>query len=145
MIDATNCREWFCASIICRRASSFKASAVVPSLCERAIANQIATLTLDGLRKVENVFEFSLPQSIQLELGMHTEEPSRVFVERAIPEWRIALHELRAIDGFKNKVRWVAENVFPNKAYVKQQMNQQSLLLAHGLRISRGIKRLFTR
>ena len=115
------------------------------ALCKRAITHQLAALTLDGLKKIESLFDFSLPQTVHSELAMQSEEPSQIFLQREMPEWRIAVYELRAISGINNKVRWIIENVLPNSAYVKQQMNQESFLLAHGMRISRGVKRLFTR
>jgi hypothetical protein len=83
-----------------------------------------------------------LPEGVETKLASAQHEATSVFLNREMPEWRLALHELRAIPGFSGKARWLKENLLPGNEYVKRQMQQDSALIAHWMRIQRGIVRL---
>ncbi len=115
------------------------------TLAERATDKQIAAITLDALMLCQSLFETAVEMSITdvLKLSAKQTEPSAIFLQRDLPEWRILRHELAALENTKLRLRWLYETLIPSPAYMRQQMQRDSLLLAHSERLWRGIKRIF--
>jgi len=102
-----------------------------------ALEKRIAQITLDGLTAAAGVFDFAPPAAVLSALANSKDEPSAIFTQRDTPEWRIFLQELRALPNTRQKWLWLRETLLPKPAYLRQQMQEDSLFKAHSQRILR--------
>lgn len=113
-------------------------------LTELATQKQLASITLDGISKAQQLFGSKVSDQVitNLKNAAQQAEPSAVFLNRTLPEWRIFLHEMKALPSIKERWRWLSQTLFPSNDYVRQQMGKRSALLAHLARWFRGAKRV---
>jgi len=112
------------------------------SLLSKARQKKIAAITLDALRCCEQLFGTNIPYHANLELAAGGAEPSQIFLQRNLPEWRYFLNDLRSLDGLAAKFGLIKESVFPDPEYIRQQMKTRSVVLGYVKRFVRGIKRV---
>ena len=110
--------------------------------CEQ---KQLAAITLDALNLCHALFATEIDQQglAQLQTLNLNKEPSQLFLQRDLPEWRYFWHDLSAMQSISEKLRLILENLIPSPAYVRQQMNTKSALVAYVKRFIRGLKRIF--
>jgi hypothetical protein len=113
-------------------------------LTERASKKQLTAVTLNALETIQKLFHTEIPQTVieRLQTPANQAEPSAIFLQRDLPEWRLFFYELRALPSWSAKFKWILENVFPNTDYTRQRMGTSNLLLAYTRRFWGGLKRL---
>lgn len=124
------------------------ASKLTPSdwalLAARAINKQIASVTLDALQLCQQLLGTTVDDDAikQLDNGAQQHELSRIFLQRDLPEWRYFLCDLKALPSWRQKFGLVYENLFPSRAYIRQQMGTRSAVLGYTKRLLRGARRI---
>lgn len=113
-------------------------------LCDKADYKKIAGITLDALQYCQSLLDTKIPSFAVSALEIHAreKEPSQVFLNRELPEWKIFLYDLRGLKGWQNKLRLIIENFFPNPDYIRQKMNTNNIMVAYLRRITRGLRRI---
>lgn len=114
------------------------------TLTEMAITKELAAITKDALQLVKRLFQtpISTEAMTMLHVAGARNEPSKWFLESGKGEWSLFWLEINSIKGVHRKLRFLFENLFPSSHYVRQRMETNNLLLAHGRRIWRGLSRL---
>ncbi|MFT6006701.1 MAG: hypothetical protein ACI9SX_001676 [Pseudoalteromonas tetraodonis] len=113
-------------------------------LCTKAREKRLAGITLDSLNFSQRLFATVVSKETWAELraAAANKEPSQLFFNRELPEWRYFLSDIAALEGWGNKLWLIYENVFPSPDYVRQQMGTKSALLAYFKRAMRGLARM---
>ena len=113
-------------------------------LCEHAQQKQLAAITADALNFAARLFNTQIPTiaSQRLRAAAELNEPSQLFLNRDLPEWRYFVADIAAIPSLKRKLLFIRENIFPNPDYVRQQMGTRWASVAYVKRALRGILRL---
>lgn len=113
-------------------------------LAATVIEKKLAAITLNGLQISSELFGTELPAAVmrRLQAAAYSSEPSAIFLDRELAEWRIFFHELRALPDFSTRCLWLRENLLPDAQYTKRQMGSNSALIAYSKRFWRGCKRL---
>lgn len=115
------------------------------AVIKKSEQKQLAAITLDALTLCHTLFATELDKNalVQLQTLSLNKEPSQLFLQRDLPEWRYFWHDLSAMESLTEKLRLIMENVIPSPAYVRQQMNTKSALAGYIKRLFRGLKRIF--
>jgi hypothetical protein len=113
-------------------------------LCTKAREKRLASITLDSLNFSQLLFGTTVPEDAltDLQAAAANKEPSQIFLNRELPEWKYFLSDLAALQTWRKKIGLIYENVFPNPAYVRQQMGTQSATVAYFKRAVRGLARI---
>ncbi len=114
------------------------------SLLVKCANKQLAAITLDALQTCEALFNTSIDSESLTVLTQQASrfEPSQIFLQRDLAEWRYFLSDLTALPRIKDKWGFLNETLFPSPAYVRAQMGTQSTLLAYVQRLLRGFRRI---
>jgi len=113
-------------------------------LCNKAGDKKIAAITLNALKYCQRLFDMEIPRDAEqtlIDLAAK-DEPSQLFLDRDLPEWRYFVHDLKGLTGWRNKLGLMFENIFPNPSYVRQQMGTKNTALAYLKRMIRGLQRI---
>ena len=115
-----------------------------PLLCTKAREKRLAGITVDSLNYTKRLFATNISKEpwAELRAAAAIKEPSQVFLNRELPEWRYFLSDLATLQGWGNKLRLIYENVLPSPDYVRQQMGTKSALIAYFKRAMRGLARI---
>jgi hypothetical protein len=116
------------------------------SLVDKALRKQLCAITADALLLCQQLFASPVsPQVVQQLSQSSTQgkrEPSAIYLQRSLPEWRYFYQDLKVMPGVRQKFRLIAENVLPQPAYIRRQMQTRSALFGYLKRLWRGIKRI---
>ena len=112
------------------------------ALCDKAKTKQICAITLDALLNCEYLFSTDIPKNVIQTLSNAHQEPSKLFVQRDLPEWRYILGDLKSLQGVAAKLGFVKENLLPSPTYIRQQMHTRSATIGYIKRLARGIRRI---
>lgn len=113
-------------------------------LLEQCGQKQLAAITLDALKISATLFNTAVPPQTlrKLEQLSQTEEPSKFYLQRNLPEWKYLLYDIKSMPNWRSRCRLILEHLFPDANYMRQQMQTSNLGIAHLKRFWRGIKRL---
>jgi len=105
---------------------------------------QLSAITLDALQLCKDLFNTPVDQLVIDELSRLSavREPSQIFLQRDLAEWRYFWHDLKAMDKLADKLRLIIENLIPSPSYVRQQMKTKSAFVAYFMRFTRGLRRI---
>lgn len=111
-------------------------------LLNKSQRKQLCAIVADGLTTCKTLLGTSIPQSVLTSLGNQKREPSALFINRQLPEWRYFMRDLGSMPSVSARLGFIRETVLPPAAYVRQQMGTNSTSLAYLRRLIRGIKRV---
>lgn len=114
------------------------------TLTSKAINKRISGVTQDALITCQRLLKTPVPAKVIDALANCGHEPSRIFLQRHLPEWRYFLADLKAMPSAAAKLGLIKENVFPSADYVRQKMGTKSAFLGYSKRFMRGIKRVMS-
>ena len=112
-------------------------------MATRATQKQIAGITLDALHYCTRLFDSRIDERAfaVLQEAAQTDEPSQLFLRRNLPEWRYFWHDLKGLNGWRDKASAIWENLVPPPAYVRRQMGTRWATLGYLKRLLRGVRR----
>jgi len=116
------------------------------TLVERVKNKALSAITLDALQYCEQLFGTVIDANAMTSLKTNAQdaEPSQIFLNRGLAEWRYFLHDLKALNSWRSRLRLLIENVLPSPAYIRSQMATRSATLGYIKRLSRGLRRIFS-
>ncbi len=114
------------------------------TLTSKAVNKKISAITHDALINCQRWLGTNVPESVLGVLMNSKREPSRIFLQRELPEWRYFFADLKSMPSIGAKFGLIRENLLPSPDYVRQQMNTKSALLAYIKRFIRGVKRVMS-
>ena len=116
------------------------------SLADKALSKQICAITADALFLCQQLFGTPVSPQVMQQLSQGSRqsvnEPSEIYLQRSLPEWRYFYQDLKVMPGVGQKFRLIAENIFPQPAYIRRQMQTRSALLGYIKRLWRGMRRI---
>jgi hypothetical protein len=114
-------------------------------LVEQAKDKQLCAITLDALQHCECLLNTKIPDYVLTKLlkGAQHSEPSKLFLQRDVPERTLFWNDLKAMPSLSAKVSLLLETFIPSPGYIRQQMNTKYALWGYLKRVIRGIKRVF--
>lgn len=110
------------------------------------VKKDLAGIVLSGLRKAREYFLVPIPGAFEAQLealgrgGFSLEDTSQA--------WQYQLTDIKALPGWKAKLQFVKENLFPTADYMRRKYGTQSKLALpyyYCLRITQGAPKLFRR
>jgi len=118
-----------------------------PQLAQTALNKQLAGVTLDALQYCQQLLNTDVPPDTvtELELASQKTEPSQIFLQRDLPEWRYFLHDLKGLPSLAQKLRVTFEHLLPSPGYIRQRMRTRSAVVGYIKRLLRGLKRIVAR
>jgi len=116
-------------------------------LCLLCEDKNLAAITLDALRTCEDLLGTQIPTSAleTLKQLSRRKEPSKLFLQRQFSEWQVFKQDIKALPGIQLKLQLIAEHLFPESDYIREQMGTDNLAKGYLLRFWRGVKRLITK
>ncbi|RBP48283.1 nucleotidyltransferase family protein [Arenicella xantha] len=111
-------------------------------LLSKSRHKQLCAIVADGLATCQTRLGTIVPDTIMTSLSDSKLEPSALFVNRDLPEWRYFMRDLKSMPSLSARAGLIRETVLPPAAYVRQQMGTNSTSLAYMKRLIRGIKRV---
>lgn len=114
-------------------------------LCHKASTKQISAITLDALNACQTLLGTEVSNTVLQQLGQSSEkdEPSAIFLNRELPEWRYFWADLKSMPSLGSKFGFIRESSIPSPEYVRLKMNTSWASWGYLKRFYRGIKRIF--
>lgn len=125
--------------LLCNTLSSESCS----QLSELAKQKQISAIVDDALQTTSALYGTNIKSfNISQHSAARSKEPSAIFLDRDITEWRYFFADLKALPTISNRLKLIRETVLPNSAYVKQRMNTRYALIGYFKRAIKGLQRV---
>ncbi len=112
------------------------------TLVNKAQQKSLCAITLDALQHCQNLFGTPVPNGVLHALSLTDKEPSAIFTQRDLPEWRYFLADLNSMSSWKQKLGFLRETLLPSPAYIRTQMQTRTAFMGYLKRIWRGLKRV---
>ena len=110
-----------------------------------AAERELRAVCWDGLQRAQQCFATRLPQALQTPPPPGNAEASAYFLTPRRRPWQVLGADLRALAGWRNRLRLVREHLFPPAAYMRTRYaaaHPAPLPLLYGYRLLRGLRRL---
>ncbi|MBO6700909.1 MAG: nucleotidyltransferase family protein [Pseudomonadales bacterium] len=107
-------------------------------VCEAAERAKLCLIVADGLQTSRNLFGTEIPVTVLKSL---MDKDNQVSLEQMAQQASGEMTSLRAIPGFRNKLAFLVEQLFPAASYMKARYPGDGLLWAYVRRIVSGLLR----
>ena len=112
------------------------------NLVIKAQKKHLCAIVADGLSSSQSLLQCQIPNQVLADLRQANDEPSAIFTNRALPEWRYFMCDMMSMPSLTARLGFIRETLLPSPAYVRQQMGTRSTLVAYLRRLIRGFKRV---
>lgn len=112
-------------------------------MLSKTASKQLSAITLDALKNCHLLFNTDIPSEHLDALSAQSQspEPSQIFLQRDLSEWRYFLNDLNAMPNFSEKLGFIRETILPNSSYIREQMGTRSATYGHLKRLVQGVRR----
>ena len=112
-------------------------------LIAKTASKQLAAITLDALENCRQLFATKIAQHYLDALFEQSQksEPSQLFLQRDLAEWRYFMGDMRGLASFSEKFNFLKESIFPSPTYIRARMGTRSAIYGYVKRLILGARR----
>lgn len=105
---------------------------------------RIANLSFNALNRAQRLFATDIPSDTieKLSVLCQRDEPSAIFLDRALSNRKILLSDISSITSLTAKLRFVIETAFPSKDYIQEKMATRSATWGYVKRAYLGLRKV---